>query len=760
MKIELRKPETVMNFARMGGVHQTKLSFMRTLLEMAKEQRWQFERKRWELNSQGEGVAIYAIQTPHHIYSLVGFSHDLPEEKQEDRVIAEAWDATFVLFDGIPSETDIFRLSQNVPKQEAGRYHTTELSLARMNKSYRLFKYVVDCLSEGKQPEISKILEVGYLMRSTAVYGSGKFGCADRRIVAKHEELKRPFYVEMLVVWLMRVFSIDLVEHMALQKGGEKATPLDPSLKKVFGVGNSTGLGLGPYIFNHPRLIHQWNWAKESALARVRMIEQVSPIALQQFSLYLKQVLIRLATWEVEDEDQTRNIINLKKDLSRLKDYLNPDLLRERFPWNKLYLWCEENLSVSAQEMCVTLMLEPYGDFVHDVVDKMSIDEDKVFPLKSSMNITSFKEIVKKRYQWALDIDFDNDKKAEEYFWYVSANKLEPRLGRREHDHGVELELPLNVGKEVNQLYEKLQNTNNEENLGQFLEENPCYRDIARRVLLINEYPYGEIYGNLVGKDFPPLSLLRFLTAFFGATQFNPMSKKWIKINMFQHAPHPWEIMSTDLAWWPYKTYTTDTTNVSHSELQFMVAKAARSCGLAWGISNEMAKATSWLFNYNIPLLEPLLDVLKKHKNGTYKTVNSICPFHLGIRINNNILDISKDIKVQNVDAPIFTIPFIFHEAELDNCTYAIETSTEVTAFVSPFTGSEKWGFLGDISDLLLPRTELAISMHNELTQPLARIGQKEFITVNTEAWKVLIEMAKESLVPESEESQKTGAGW
>ena len=71
-------------------------------------------------------------------------------------MIATEWDATFTLFDGIPSEGDIDRLSQNIPKQEAGRVTESELSVSRANRSVRLFDYVIDCLAAGRQPEAER----------------------------------------------------------------------------------------------------------------------------------------------------------------------------------------------------------------------------------------------------------------------------------------------------------------------------------------------------------------------------------------------------------------------------------------------------------------------------------------------------------------------------------------------------------------------------------------------------------------------------
>ena len=48
--------------------------------------------------------------------------------------------------------------------------------MSRANKSLRLFTHVVDSLARGRQPEPALLGSIGYLMRTTAVYGNGKFG--------------------------------------------------------------------------------------------------------------------------------------------------------------------------------------------------------------------------------------------------------------------------------------------------------------------------------------------------------------------------------------------------------------------------------------------------------------------------------------------------------------------------------------------------------------------------------------------------------
>ena len=118
-------------------------------------------------------------------------------------------------------------------------------------------------------------------MRTTAVYGSGKFGAADRDLWAKRPEFSGSFQPELLAVWLIRSFAIDIVEHMAAAKSPKTAVSLDPNIRRRIGVGNSTGLGMAPFLINHPSLVHSWINARETALARVRNLPSTDKKVLQ-----------------------------------------------------------------------------------------------------------------------------------------------------------------------------------------------------------------------------------------------------------------------------------------------------------------------------------------------------------------------------------------------------------------------------------------------------------------------------------------------
>ena len=190
MQVQLRDPNKIMKLSRLGSFHQSKLSFLRSFLEEFKE--WNFKRDLFDLDKEGYGTVIYSLKKNERTYSLICFANRINNKERSDRVIATKWDAAFTLHDGIPTKHDIERLRGEVPLQEVGRLSYKELTLSRANRSVRVFDHVVKSLSNGNQPDLSILDKVGYLYRTTAVYGSGKFGLADRFRIKNREEINGP----------------------------------------------------------------------------------------------------------------------------------------------------------------------------------------------------------------------------------------------------------------------------------------------------------------------------------------------------------------------------------------------------------------------------------------------------------------------------------------------------------------------------------------------------------------------------------------
>ncbi|MDA7427940.1 hypothetical protein PGB28_05685 [Primorskyibacter aestuariivivens] len=549
MTVAPRAPEVVMKLARMGSFHQTRLSFMRILLRRLKAENWRFDAPVFDIDMRGQGVAVYAAHGPERSYSLIAFANDLPPEKRSDRVIATEWDATFTLFDGGPEQADIERLRANVPLQEAGRISERELSLSRANRSVRLWDHVVDRLASGQQPDVGMVEQVGYLMRTTAVYGSGKFGAADREMVMDRPEFQAPFQVEMLSVFLTRAFVMDLVEHMARLRAPETAVPLDPALRRRFGIGNSTGLGMAPFLINHPVLLNNWMAVREEALARVRSQTATDAATVASFTAHIARAQENTRLWRSEHPAQVRKLADLRGDLDALAEHAARMDWTAPMPWDRLWRWAEEALGLEGQEALLSLMLEPHGALVDGLECCLAADEAAHRRIDGTVSVARMRERVEAIYDWALRIDWTRPE-THARVWYTSEEKLEPRLEDDATGEVAAYALPLCPGRDAALLRADLQRADADETLAAFLMRHPEHRHIARRAQIAARFPYAEIRDNTIAANMLPIDLLRAKLSCFGATHFDPRSDRWVRINMFRGAPFPGDLVAGEADDW------------------------------------------------------------------------------------------------------------------------------------------------------------------------------------------------------------------
>ncbi|WP_440691347.1 hypothetical protein [Candidatus Pelagibacter sp. HIMB1782] len=551
MQVELRDPNTIMKLSRLGSFHQSKLSFLRSFLNEFKD--WEYKQDLFNLDENGYGEAVYSFKKDKRVYSLVCFANHIKDEERSDRVIATKWDAAFTLHDGVPGKKDIERLKNEVPKQEVGRLSYKELTLSRANKSVRLFNHVTESLSQGLQPDLNLLSKVGYLYRTTAVYGSGKFGLADRFRIKNREEINGPFRLEMMLVYLVRQFTFDQVNHVAYHKNPKKAVKLDERISKNLGIGNSTGLGMAPFIVNHPTLLNNWILSREIALKKIREIQNVNKKDSELFIDCVKKSLTNITSWNTDSEYQKKKINNLLKDVQKFLKFIENDFdfIRE-YPFNSIYKWLEKETCEECIEYIVSIMMEPYSEITEPLVKEMSSDEEKYFNIPTHRTVEDLRNIIEKKYPNILEINFEK-KENNQNFWFISKNKEEPRLADRFEEHGSELEQPLAIARDIKKLYEILLVSKNSQTVSDFLIKNSDLRHVIRRVFIVEKFPYSEIQDNTIGKNIMPIDMLRLKLSFFGALKFDPRSDKWLRICMFQGAPLPHELKNYDEQW-VYKT--------------------------------------------------------------------------------------------------------------------------------------------------------------------------------------------------------------
>jgi len=527
--LKCRPIETVMDLNRLGTLYPYPLSFMRCLVRKIMSGGWAIDRSKFDLDEQGYGEAVYRVDTGQGVYNFVVFSHYLDPADRSDRVIAEKWDMTATFCAGELTKDRLARLRANVPLQEAGRVDPNCMVLTRANKSSRNFNYVVDCLVNGEQPDLDVIAKIGYLFRTTAVYGSGKFGMADwEKIKLRFPEFGSPFMAEMLVCFLIRQFSLELTDWVAAQKGA--ATKLKDTIKRYIGIGNATGLGMAPYLITHPRLISNWIHIRETALRRV-LENGVTDRKLYEFLAIAQKAVQHLS--EIDTDNLEQNMLNAtaRDEASCLISWV--DQTRPR-SWVSIIERAANNCEYETQELINSVLLEVYREQIYDL--QSDLCDDEVYDLTPAMPLSDLKSIITNNYEWALSEDYEGEN-CKDTFWYRSEEKMEPRLGRRSQEPGAEKEMLLGMGYAVKCCFDDLTGKDLDQSVAAFVFEHPEHRYIVRRIQTMAKSECGEIRANLLHADVLPIQLLRCKLSFFGVGKFDPRSRLWVRNTMFQGAP-------------------------------------------------------------------------------------------------------------------------------------------------------------------------------------------------------------------------------
>jgi hypothetical protein len=191
-------------------------------------------------------------------------------------------------------------------------------------------------------------------------------------------------------------------------------------------------------------------------------------------------------------------------------------------------------MSVETQELTAALILEAAGPGIDALAETMGADPTD--RLDAGQSVGAALAQLDRAYGWARQIDLGAEG-AEALFWYVSADKLEPRLGERATIPGAERESPLDIVRQVQRYAAALEASDPDAQLATLLLAAPEHRRIARRVQALAAQPYAEIRENLLDAKTRPIDLLRAKLAVFGASKFDPKSDRWTRVTLFQGAP-------------------------------------------------------------------------------------------------------------------------------------------------------------------------------------------------------------------------------
>ena len=526
----LRPPAVVMQPAVLGAARLTRYSFSRTMLRRAVRDRWRARRVRFDIDASGHGEAVYEIAVGSRRLSFVAFTTTIDESEHTDRVIAERWEVTAALVEGEPTGEFLDLLRREVPLQESGRLDSRVLVLTRGNRSVRFFDYLVEALARGDQPDPDLVADAGYILRSTAFYANGKYGMRSFEGFPDDHPLRVPYRAQFVCAWLFRELGYDLVEHCARARGGVGAVPFDEHWHRYFGLGNATGLGLVPFAFKHPRMIHAWVSIRELALADVRALPGTGN-RLDRLDAWIQRAHAHFVHGTDDDCRPFLNSIDVAAVVLRIRDAFERCRL-EPLPFDALYRWSEHRGPETA-ELVVSLLLELH-EADDDLIDELlAVDEHS--PLDPAVTVGRVRAVLASTYAWLDQLELDGES-ADRWWWVISDNAEEPRRARLDRLDPAHRDVAIDVALRLWRLRSALDDYDADAPVLRVVTERPEHRLAVER-LSISDRLYCEPRDNACSAHYLPLLLQRFQLAMYGMDNFKPKSTDWLRVTLFQGAP-------------------------------------------------------------------------------------------------------------------------------------------------------------------------------------------------------------------------------
>ncbi|WP_246730209.1 hypothetical protein [Nitratireductor mangrovi] len=475
--------------------------------------RWSIDCLDWKIDEEARGTALYRIETANMPLDFIVHSRKPQKEGRIGRIIGQTWDMMAALVEGPASEHDIAVTGEEIQKLYAGRATDKTLVWARSNRSGRAFDHTVEALAAGRQPSIDVLSDVCYLMRNTGLDGNGTFGTRSFRTLEKDHPLKRPLEAQMLCAYLMRVFSIDLVNHLARCQSPHSAR-LAPEIQRFLGVGNGSALGLNLFVNNHPKLVHNFLTAREKAIVGAKSLEVGRQDPSVAFLIGLVERAIKFRRQDRMTYERFAESSLVADDLEKVKGVLSyfyeTGLVggsESRFPLSEIADWSEREVHDEAHETLLGLMTELVPDLCDSLAEELAADEE--FSTDPSMSLGHLRDLLHSEYAWAFDMDLESES-SRRFVWYKSATAEEPRRGAID-EVGSVFNLGLDLPRLVTRLDQEIASRDPALSVARFLLTAPEFRYIVARIQSLSGYAYHSPHMNMMGEEFTPSDVTRFI---------------------------------------------------------------------------------------------------------------------------------------------------------------------------------------------------------------------------------------------------------
>lgn len=571
-----RAASVLMRPSRLSVLQSSRLSATRLLMAKAIRERWAITHLDWQIDERARGTALYRIDTGAMAIDFIVHSFEPKMEGRMGRIIGQAWDMMAALVEGPVSQADIIETGVEIHKLYAGRATPGTLIWCRSNRSARVFNHTVDALAAGRQPDVATLADACYLMRNTGLDGNGTFGTRSFLALEDTHPLRRPLDAQMLCAYMMRVFSVDLVNHLARCRNAGSAT-LAPEIERFLGVGNGSALGLNLFANNHPHLLHNWLAARERAISAALNL----PLRHDDARLARLLALLRKAeTFRREDRmdyecftasaevaAELRKIIAALQRLHEGRDIDGTDTPTADAPVHPgneagmagatnaagqpLLAMLARSLDGKVHDEAFETFLGLTTELVPELCDRLAetLASDEEYTTEPQMSLGQLRDLLRSEYAWAFELELDSEA-SRRYVWYKSQTAEEPRRGPRD-EAGEVFNLGLDLPRLVRELDREIAQRSPRQSTARLLLERPDLRFIVARVQTLSGLDYHSPHMNMMGEDFVPCDITRLINiGIHGLDKTRDYLQRALRGVIYQGAPTAADIAAgTDSDW-------------------------------------------------------------------------------------------------------------------------------------------------------------------------------------------------------------------
>ena len=203
------------------------------------------------------------------------------------------------------------------------------------------------------------------------------------------------------------------------------------------------------------------------------------------------------------------------------------------------------------------------------------------------------------------------------------------------------------------------------------------------------------------------------------------------------------------------------------AETESYLRKAARACGLDWGIAEEAGKAARWLAAFDLPGPETMLAHLQQLPAGEYRQFipdcscepwqapgGLLCPVITGAALADRSLQMLSG-HCFRLAATAYPLLLAATVGQAARCHRAVFTTAWAGVRVSCFENG--LSIEGNRDDLLLERVDNITCQQDELSEP-QQLPSTQSYAIDYDVFKAIDQLAFQTYAPATEAS-RAGAG-